>query len=61
MPVQPNVQKTRRGLEEERLRIQREINAYPAPIPGCDVYFNGLLERRSRISEELSRLPDGAC
>ena len=61
MPVEANVQKARRDLEEERLRIQREINAYPAPIPGCDVYFNDLLERRSRISEELRRLSDGAC
>ena len=61
MPAEANVQKTRRDLEAERLALQREINACPAPIPGCDVYFNDLLERRSRISEELSRLPDGAC
>ena len=46
----------RDALETERLRIQAEINAYPTPIPACDVYFNSLLERRSRISEQLSRL-----
>lgn len=44
------------ALEAERLAVQIEINAYPAPIPGCDVYFNDLLERRSRICEQLARL-----
>ena len=43
-------------LERERVRIQTEINAYPAPIPACDVYFNDLLEQRSRISERLNAL-----
>ena len=47
---------TPQALEEERLRVQSEINSYPAPIPACDVYFNDLLERRSRICEQLSRL-----
>jgi hypothetical protein len=56
MPVEADLQKTREALEEDRLRIQAEINAYPAPIPACDVYFNGLLERRSRICEELNAL-----
>jgi hypothetical protein len=56
MPVDDDLQRTRQALEEERLRIQAEINAYPAPIPACDVYFNDLLERRSRICEQLERL-----
>jgi len=43
-------------LECERLRIQAEINAYPGPIPACDVYFNSLLEQRSRICERLTAL-----
>ena len=43
-------------LEQERLRIQAEISSYPAPIPACDVYFNDLLEQRSRICEALVRL-----
>ena len=38
------------------MRIQAEINAYPAPIAACDVYFNSLLERRSHISEQLGKL-----
>ena len=44
------------ALEAERLQIQREINAYPPPIPGCDAYFNHLLERRAAVCEALSRL-----
>jgi hypothetical protein len=44
------------ALEQERLRLQTEINQYPSPIPACDVYFNDLLERRSRICDELARL-----
>ena len=43
-------------LESERLRIETEIRSYPAPTPACDVYFNGLLESRSAISERLSAL-----
>ncbi|MDB5922053.1 MAG: hypothetical protein JWN13_989 [Betaproteobacteria bacterium] len=46
----------RAELEQERLRLQAEINQYPAPIPACDVYFNDLLERRSRVCDELARL-----
>lgn len=44
------------SLEKERLRIQAEINAYPAPIPACDVYFNDLLERRSKVCEQIDSL-----
>ena len=35
----------RNALENERLRLQAEINSYPMPIPACDIYFNDLLER----------------
>ena len=56
MPPDDILPKTREELERERLRIQTEINSYPAPIPGCDVYFNDLLERRSRICEALNAL-----
>jgi hypothetical protein len=44
------------ALERERLRVQAGITAYPAPIPACDVYFNSLLEQRSRLCEELTAL-----
>jgi hypothetical protein len=65
MPPDDVLHKTHEELERERLRLQKEINSYPTPIPGCDVYFNDLLERRSRICEELNRLgsvrADAAC
>ena len=50
-------------LERERIRIQKELNAYPAPIAGCDAYFNDLLEQRTRICDQLSKLsePEAAC
>jgi hypothetical protein len=50
------LQATREALEKERLALQAEINSYPAPIPACDVYFNDLLERRSRVCEALGKL-----
>jgi hypothetical protein len=59
MPPNDILQRTRDDLERERVRIQREINSYPMPIPGCDVYFNDLLEKRTRICEELNRLGSG--
>jgi hypothetical protein len=43
-------------LEAERLRVQREITSYPAPIPACDAHFNHLLEQRAMICEELARM-----
>ena len=46
----------RNALEKERLLLQAEINSYPMKIPACDVYFNDLLERRSRVCDELDRL-----
>jgi hypothetical protein len=46
----------RAALERERLRVQAEIVSYPMPIPACDVYFNGLLEQRARICEQLAVL-----
>jgi hypothetical protein len=51
-----NRDERRNALEKERLRLQAEINTYPMPIPACDVYFNDLLERRSRVCDELARL-----
>jgi hypothetical protein len=46
----------RTHLENERRRIQQEIRTYPQPIAACDQQFNYLLEERSRISQELTRL-----
>ena len=61
MPADAELQVTRAELERERLRIQAEINAYPAPIPACDVYFNDLLEQRARICERLAALSVTIC
>jgi hypothetical protein len=49
----------RQRLEAQRLRVQREITAYPAPIPACDAYFNHLLEQRAMICDELARVRAG--
>ena len=43
-------------LENEKRRVQQEISAYPSPITACDQQFNYLLEQRSRLSQELTRL-----
>jgi hypothetical protein len=52
-----DVLETRRAeLEQERLAIQAEIAAHPTPIPACDVFFKDLLDRRSRVCEELARI-----
>jgi hypothetical protein len=58
MTTFPKANHKRAELEQDRLRLQTEINQYPAPIPACDVYFNDLLERRSRVCDELARLAD---
>ena len=50
------LQQKRDGLEQERLRLQAEISAYPMPIPACDAHFNYMLEERGRICEEIARL-----
>jgi alkanesulfonate monooxygenase SsuD/methylene tetrahydromethanopterin reductase-like flavin-dependent oxidoreductase (luciferase family) len=43
-------------LEEERVRLNQEISAYPGPIPGCDAHFNHLLEKRARLTDEIARI-----
>lgn len=49
-----------RILEEKltaiKSQINRSIREYPPPIPACDDQFNYLLERRSAISRDLSRM-----
>ena len=45
-----------RRLEAVRESISRELCAIPAPVPGCDVNFNRLLEDRSKVVDELQRL-----
>ena len=44
-----------RRLEAVRESISRELCAIPAPVPGCDVNFNRLLEDRAQVVDELQR------
>ncbi|KPJ77825.1 MAG: hypothetical protein AMJ54_06565 [Deltaproteobacteria bacterium SG8_13] len=46
--------RVRDHLEAERDRLNEQIGSYPSPIPACDAQFNYLLEKRTRISGELS-------
>lgn len=50
------LQAKREALERERVRLNMEISAYPGPIPGCDAHFNHLLEKRARLSDEISSI-----
>jgi DNA-binding transcriptional ArsR family regulator len=43
-------------LERRRAAIIDEIRHYPPPIPACDVQYNGLLEERTLITQELKQL-----
>lgn len=63
MPAAAELPDTRDALEAARLRIQADIVSYPAPIAACDVYFNDLLEQRSRICARLAALKaaDAVC
>jgi hypothetical protein len=38
------------------LALNREISAYPPPIPACDAPFNFLLERRRRLSRDSRQI-----
>jgi hypothetical protein len=46
----------REHLEVKRDQVYEAIRRYPPPIPACDVQFNYLLEERSCVAQELSRL-----
>ncbi len=41
-----------REIHEALLALNREIGAYPPPIPACDAQFNFLLDKRRRLSQE---------
>jgi hypothetical protein len=46
-------QQIHQHLEAKKERIVEEIGSYPHPIPACDAQFNGLLEDRAAILQEL--------
>jgi hypothetical protein len=43
-------------VEDRKRAVDEEIGNYPTPIPHCDAQFNYLLEQRTRLSQQLSRL-----
>lgn len=46
-----------RGVLKEKLAaLNADIGAYPGPITGCDAQFNHMLEERTKLNVELSRL-----
>lgn len=49
-------QAIKHSLEARRDQIYEEIHSYRPPIPACDVQFNFLIEERTRVAQELSRL-----
>jgi hypothetical protein len=49
-------QEIRGYLTPQRDQVYEAIHSYPPPIPACDVQFNHLLEKRSQLAQELSRL-----
>ncbi len=46
----------REHLNRARLRILKEIQDTPTPIPACDQHFNRLLELREQVAEDLRGL-----
>ena len=49
----PLLEKALAAIHDARVALNREIGAYPAPIPACDAQFNGLLEERRRLSRAI--------
>ena len=43
-------------LTARRIALNEEIAAYPGPITGCDAQFNHLLELRTGLNAEITRL-----
>lgn len=42
-------------LDDQKAQINQAIREYPLPITACDDQFNYLLEKRSKITQELGR------
>ncbi len=40
-------------LREARMALNRDIRAYPTPIPSCDAQFNSLLDQRRLLSRAM--------
>ncbi len=46
-------------LDGIRVAAGEELLRYPQPTAECDLHYSDLLERRARVSEELSALMAG--
>ena len=46
------------AIRMARLALNREISAYPPPIPACDAQFNFLLEKRRRLSRDSRQIQE---
>ncbi len=44
------------AIQGALLALNREIRAYPPPIPACDAQFNFLLEKRRRLSQDSRQI-----
>lgn len=55
-PASATASRERRRLEARKAEILAEIRAYPAPIAGCDVQYQALLQQRDAVVRDLSRL-----
>ena len=51
-----NWEEARAALKDKLAALNAEIGAYPGPITGCDAQFNHMLEERTKLNVELSRL-----
>ena len=49
----PVNQKTEEYFKKELQRVNAELENYPAPIAGCDVQFNHLLEKRTELERRF--------
>ena len=53
---QPTLNAILELLTQHKTDLNAEIENYPPPIPACDTQFNYLMERRSKVYQELSQL-----
>ena len=51
--VEPMQFENKKNLEEALRKVHQDIGEYPTPIPGCDVQFNHLLEKRTELERKL--------
>ena len=53
-------QKKEEYFKNELRRVNAELENYSAPISGCDIQFNHLLEKRTELERKLRlKEPDG--